>query len=314
MKSNKTSWIIGKYPSSWAIAYYNQPNLANDTLVFVMNNAQKILKVSNFSKEYLGKFAYVALTYDGKKIIAYVNGMIKAETNYSESISNLPGVGISIGYFMGSGYFNGSIDDVKIYNRALNAKEINKEFNNYSKISNYLCINGDVYGNATALGYLALVDDCLSDELCVSGESSCFASDDSEDTGSSSCLDGQKAYDENWDSRAAWDKNGMCTINEIYYWNESFNNKILLESKAHATAQSKGHVNYYCYSYNISDYLLMRIENLTSAISTPRFFIPKDCIKDRYVLGLKEELVYDSGRQRIAPIFYYETKVLTAPS
>ncbi|PIU44138.1 MAG: hypothetical protein COS96_00655, partial [Candidatus Nealsonbacteria bacterium CG07_land_8_20_14_0_80_39_13] len=69
---------------------------------------------------------YIAVTMDSSNILTiYVNG------NYDNSGSKTPGTPgtLSIGRAtVGGGYFNGLIDEVRIYNRALTAGEV---LNNY---------------------------------------------------------------------------------------------------------------------------------------------------------------------------------------
>ncbi len=72
-----------------------------------------------------GVWYYVVATANGTNISIYVNGI-----GNSMASTTLPGVSsnnLSIGY-LGT-YFNGSIDEVRIYNRALSASEIATQYN-----------------------------------------------------------------------------------------------------------------------------------------------------------------------------------------
>ncbi len=69
-----------------------------------------------------GAWQYVAYTYDGNSWIVYINGTQIGRRFFSQTI-NAPST-IRIGNFGGSQQFNGLIDDVRIYSRALSAVEI----------------------------------------------------------------------------------------------------------------------------------------------------------------------------------------------
>jgi hypothetical protein len=73
---------------------------------------------------------FFTLTYDGTTLKIYKNGVLQtgANLNYSGSISTPAGCDFLIGK-ISTTYFNGLIDDVRIYNRALSASEILKQYN-----------------------------------------------------------------------------------------------------------------------------------------------------------------------------------------
>lgn len=66
-----------------------------------------------------------ALVYDGTRLRVYLNGSLVGTHTYNKTLSNLP-VSSFIGLDRPSGgqYFNGLLDDVRIYKRALSASEI----------------------------------------------------------------------------------------------------------------------------------------------------------------------------------------------
>jgi hypothetical protein len=80
---------------------------------------------------YMNGWIFVAATYDGNLMCLYINGVLAAQTNTSGSIGiNSHGVGIGSGNAAGgTDYFKGYIDDVRIYNRALNQSEIQQLYN-----------------------------------------------------------------------------------------------------------------------------------------------------------------------------------------
>ena len=74
-------------------------------------------------------WSYLAATYDGTSLKLYVNGVQVASRNQTGAIKNSTGtVGIGGDAFWGQ-YFNGLIDDVRIYNRALAPSEIQGDMN-----------------------------------------------------------------------------------------------------------------------------------------------------------------------------------------
>lgn len=85
---------------------------------------------------------HVAATFDGRQWTLYLNGNFENSTTIATS-TLVSGTGdLNIGaYASGSYHFNGAIDDVRIYNRALSAAEIknlyqSKLFNRYFTIQN----------------------------------------------------------------------------------------------------------------------------------------------------------------------------------
>ncbi len=74
------------------------------------------------------QWTWVAMSYDGERVSMYVNGML--DTRYPRTGSTRVGTNsLAIGRHGGDdkaadNYFNGSIDDVRIYNRALSEIEL----------------------------------------------------------------------------------------------------------------------------------------------------------------------------------------------
>lgn len=79
-----------------------------------------------------GSWYFVAATRNANTIQAYVNGsqtVNQSNTNWPPSFANTV---IGVGYQNLSGrYFNGSIDDVRIYNRGLSAAEVTSLYGSY---------------------------------------------------------------------------------------------------------------------------------------------------------------------------------------
>ena len=75
---------------------------------------------------------YIAGSYNGKTAKIYVNGLLEQELYLGGSI-NYSGINdFKIGNIEGlssTRYWNGSIDEVKVWNRALSSEEINASYN-----------------------------------------------------------------------------------------------------------------------------------------------------------------------------------------
>ena len=81
----------------------------------------------------LDTWTHVAATYDGSQVVFWVNGVADGQTSFSGTICSA-GSHVSIGHNPDSGagssqFLNGSIDEVRIYNRALSAAEIKRLYN-----------------------------------------------------------------------------------------------------------------------------------------------------------------------------------------
>gem|GEM_PF-2609465 len=72
-----------------------------------------------------GQWVHATVTYDGFKMRIYMDGVLVGSTNKSGSINLDPNVGVRIGGNpVGGKHFDGRIDDVRIYNRALDASQV----------------------------------------------------------------------------------------------------------------------------------------------------------------------------------------------
>ncbi len=70
---------------------------------------------------------FLAGTYDGQSMKIYTNGVLSGQAAFSGIIAtNNEPLGIGKNLDDDSDYFNGSIDDVRIYNRALSQDEISR--------------------------------------------------------------------------------------------------------------------------------------------------------------------------------------------
>jgi hypothetical protein len=109
-------YVLSTYPDSYKISYSVNPD-----------SGQK----SSIADLPLNVWTHLAMTYDGSYIRLYINGELDssyAQTGSISTTSNWLAIGCKpTGREGGSGsyaYFNGIIDEVRIYNRALSQQEI----------------------------------------------------------------------------------------------------------------------------------------------------------------------------------------------
>lgn len=121
-------------------------------------------KVVSFSNTITDQWMHVAGIWDGSYIYVYQNGAQRASSTQtiSPQITTSP---ITIGKDNGSQYFDGSVDDVRIYNRALSAKEIKQlydsaVFSRYFNVEN-ICRTNDA--SSTISGVTPCVDGSFED-------------------------------------------------------------------------------------------------------------------------------------------------------
>jgi hypothetical protein len=76
------------------------------------------------------RFYHFVMIYDGSKLSTYVDGVLKGSVNANGTImTNLNNIYIGK-YTLGDGYFfDGTLDDIRIYNRALTDQEISALYN-----------------------------------------------------------------------------------------------------------------------------------------------------------------------------------------
>jgi hypothetical protein len=75
----------------------------------------------------VGVWSHIACVYDNRNMRIYVNGELEASGYFPYSTTNVADNDLGIGALITSGverYFGGTLDDVRIYNRALTADEI----------------------------------------------------------------------------------------------------------------------------------------------------------------------------------------------
>jgi hypothetical protein len=94
---------------------------------------------------------HIVCTYNGSQITMYVNGQQVASAPFSGMLADSTGGDLGIGYssYWNWNYFNGLIDEVRIYNRALSADEIKMHY--LSEFQKYNSTQYRFYVNVTNL-------------------------------------------------------------------------------------------------------------------------------------------------------------------
>ncbi|MCK4883863.1 MAG: DUF2341 domain-containing protein, partial [Candidatus Diapherotrites archaeon] len=114
--------IVGKHLSGNNSGYFLEA--WNNKLGFwVSGNPTRIITTEDFN----GAWHYVTGVYDNGSMKLYVDSVLKVSGSTSGIINNTQNV--SIGRINNSGFWDGVIDEVKIYNRALSETEIQDQFN-----------------------------------------------------------------------------------------------------------------------------------------------------------------------------------------
>lgn len=73
----------------------------------------------------LQSWVHVAMTYDGEIMSIYVNGVFDGDASFPGGYAPFSGLmKLGMASWVNSGWFNGKMDDVRIYNRVLSAEEI----------------------------------------------------------------------------------------------------------------------------------------------------------------------------------------------
>jgi len=117
----------------------NNPSYAIDTISggqwrFVMiPAAEESILVTTASAISTGEWTFIAATWDGSTMRAYKNGIVDPTTESHTAVSGYAAFDVLIGANDQSGtltnFFDGRIDDVRIYNYARTAEEIRVDYN-----------------------------------------------------------------------------------------------------------------------------------------------------------------------------------------
>ncbi|TAL47912.1 LamG domain-containing protein, partial [archaeon] len=141
---SQEAWIkINKFPAGGA-DYYSAFISIEGRIDFNIHDSQRLRfyvgGVNHFSTSTLqtGTWYHVVATYDAAKTVRiYINGQLDNTTSYTtwndiDSVSRIDTIG---GHYSLANFFNGTMDEVRIYNRPLSSQEV---WEHYSKdVSRY---------------------------------------------------------------------------------------------------------------------------------------------------------------------------------
>jgi len=83
----------------------------------------------------LSTWSHVLCTYDGTNIKVYINGVNKGNQAETDQIISLSSTALSIARdSAGSGYFQGQLDDIKVWNYGLTSTQVKLEYNQGSAV------------------------------------------------------------------------------------------------------------------------------------------------------------------------------------
>lgn len=123
--------IVAKGDSAWSTGRYGAYDSANFTTYngsFWHDARSDNYNTTDDLND--GSWHHVAFTYDGTYKKMYIDGSLASTYNYTSTINN-NSYKVSFGKDLewGGGQFNGILDDVRIYSRALNSTEITNDMN-----------------------------------------------------------------------------------------------------------------------------------------------------------------------------------------
>ncbi|MEM9828114.1 MAG: LamG-like jellyroll fold domain-containing protein, partial [Planctomycetota bacterium] len=121
--------IVGKNVASGeSISLYWRSQDDRFLFFYGRNNAEQIISTHSFPT---GDWYHIAVTYDGDTARMFVNGVLEAEKTSGTPLPYNPAepwtIGSSAAFYRGQGFprrFNGPIDEVGLYDRALSPEEI----------------------------------------------------------------------------------------------------------------------------------------------------------------------------------------------
>jgi len=90
--------------------------------IFIGDHSSEVVHSSELA---LNEWHHFTITYNNKNVQIYINGIPDGESSSSQDFVDDTTTHLLLGYFVPTNeYFNGTIDEVAIYNRALSAEEI----------------------------------------------------------------------------------------------------------------------------------------------------------------------------------------------
>jgi len=131
MKTNgfTNAWeqLIGKGDSAWAIERQNTQNTLSFTTFNASGVSDNLVGTTNVANN---AWHHVAVVFTGTTKTLYVDGQVNATKTYNQTLRN-NNVKVRLGFNseFTTGQYGGFLDDVRIYNRALTAGEVQTDMN-----------------------------------------------------------------------------------------------------------------------------------------------------------------------------------------
>jgi hypothetical protein len=153
--SKQTPWgglIVGRRVRNgdWQAFGYALHQRTPNSIMGTLSDGKKVASVSAKGIKN-DVWYYVVMTADGKKLRLYIDGELKSEKIYDFNIQR--GGDTIIGGKWSKHYFNGAIDEVKIFSKA---KSTDKVFQDFSSIPGEISVG--IYKAGSALGPEAIYD------------------------------------------------------------------------------------------------------------------------------------------------------------
>lgn len=121
---------------------YNGTDYSIDTVLFTLPIDGVVYNLTTEKTIPVDSWVQIAATYDGASMKIYIDGALNATYNIAGNLD--PAVNVTwAGSYYNYSYFNGIMDDLKIYDRALTDEEILAD---YAKTTNNVTLAGQ-YGN-----------------------------------------------------------------------------------------------------------------------------------------------------------------------
>jgi hypothetical protein len=128
--STSGQYIVSKAASSGGGGPYSL-DIYPGSIRFMLdlNNLQVILNGAHSIKQNV--WQHISATYDGSVMKVYYNGQLDGSTLASGTIDSSTGTLQIATYIWGQTFFNGTIDNIRIYKRALTSSEVLELYNGY---------------------------------------------------------------------------------------------------------------------------------------------------------------------------------------
>ena len=116
--------VVVAKPLAYFIGWRNAADYRATSGLFFSDGTQYYLRSSTtLPSDWLNKWHFLVGTYDGNIMKLYIYGVLNNSHTISKTI-RITSYNLHIGKFFTTDWFNGIVDEVLIYNRALNEEEI----------------------------------------------------------------------------------------------------------------------------------------------------------------------------------------------